>query len=182
MHKNFKIGKKTIGFNEKPFIIAEVAQSHDGNINIAHSFIDLCADIGVDAIKFKTHIAEEESTIIDEWRTKFSRYPESRYEYWQRMEFSKNQWLDLKNHCEEKNLIFLSTPFSQKAVDLLESIGTPAWKIASGELSNISLLNHVIKTKKPILISSGMSSWKEIDDVIERVKNVEKIAENAVSL
>ncbi|MDA9112770.1 N-acetylneuraminate synthase family protein [Gammaproteobacteria bacterium] len=170
MHKEFSIENKVIGINHKPFIIAEVAQSHDGNLNIAHSFIDLCANAGADAIKFQTHIASEESTINDEWRIKFTHYNESRYEYWKRMEFSKEEWKGLIEHCKQKDIIFLSTPFSETAVDLLEDLGIGAWKLASGELSNIRMIDHIIKTGKPILISSGMSPWEEIDEVIERVK------------
>ena len=94
-------------------IIGEVAQSHDGSLGMAHSFIDAIADAGADAVKFQTHIASEESTPSEPWRVKFSPQDETRYEYWQRMEFTKDQWAGLKRHADDRGILFLSTPFSE---------------------------------------------------------------------
>lgn len=147
-------------------IIAEVAQAHDGSLGIAHAFIDAAADSGVDAIKFQTHIAVAESTMREKWRVKFSLQDATRYDYWKRMEFTAEQWNGLRKHAVSRNLIFLSSPFSIEAVDLLERIGMPAWKVASGEVSNEQLLRRMLATRKPMLISSGMSSVAEMDQVI----------------
>ena len=94
------------------FIIAEIAQAHDGSLGMAHAYVDAAADSGADAVKFQTHIAAEESTIDEPWRVKFSPQDDTRYEYWQRMEFSGEQWAGLADHARDKGLIFLSTPFS----------------------------------------------------------------------
>ena len=139
-------------------IIAEVAQAHDGSLGAAHAYIDAIADAGADAVKFQTHIAEAESTPHEPWRVKFSKQDATRYDYWKRIEFTEEQWLGLKQHADERNLIFLSSPFSIEAVDLLTRIGVRYWKIASGEVSNLPMLEHILKTRLPIILSSGMSS------------------------
>ncbi len=157
----------------KCFIIAEVAQAHDGSLGIAHAFIDAAAESGADAIKFQTHIAEAESTMQEQWRVKFSLQDVTRFDYWKRMEFTPEQWAGLKQHAEDKGLIFLSSPFSNEAVDLLESINMDAWKIASGELTNYPMLEKILATRKPILISSGMSDLDEVDRLVNQVKSLD---------
>ncbi|MCM3874287.1 MAG: N-acetylneuraminate synthase family protein [Pyrinomonadaceae bacterium] len=150
-------------------IIGEVAQAHDGSLGMAHTFIDAIAEAGADAVKFQTHIAAAESTPDEPWRVKFSQQDATRYDYWKRMEFTEEQWHGLKNHAVDKGLLFLSSPFSVEAVDLLTRVGTAAWKIASGEVSNGPLLKRVLATRLPVILSSGMSSLEEIDDVVARV-------------
>jgi N,N'-diacetyllegionaminate synthase len=152
------------------FVIGEVAQSHDGSLGMAHAFIDAIADAGADAVKFQTHIAAAESTPQEPWRVKFSKQDASRYDYWKRMEFTPEQWQGLADHAKEKGLIFLSSPFSIEAVDLLESIGMPAWKVASGEIGNKMMLDKMLETGKPILLSTGMSSLDEIDETVEYIR------------
>ncbi|MEP6903241.1 MAG: N-acetylneuraminate synthase family protein [Actinomycetota bacterium] len=151
-------------------IIGEVAQTHDGSLGQAHSFIDAIANAGADAVKFQTHIAAAESTPDEPWRIKFSPQDDTRYKYWQRMEFSKEQWAKLKDHADERGLLFLSSPFSMKAVELLDEIGMHVWKIASGEVNNIQLLDRIIATKNPIILSSGMSNWHELDKAVGQVR------------
>ena len=152
------------------YIIAEIAQAHDGSLGIAHSYIDALAKCGVDAVKFQTHIAEAESSEFEEFRVKFSFEDKTRFDYWKRMEFSEEQWLGLKNHCEEKGMEFISSPFSIGAVELLERIGVKRYKIGSGEMSNYLMLQKIAETGKPIILSSGMSDFKELDDTISFLK------------
>lgn len=151
-------------------IITEIGQAHDGSIGIAHSYIDAVAKTGVNAIKFQTHIAEAESSIHEEFRVNFSYEDKTRFDYWKRMQFSEDQWIQLKKHCDEVGLEFISSPFSNKAVELLERIGVKRYKIGSGEVSNLLMIEKISKTKKPIIISSGMSSYKEIDKTINYIK------------
>ncbi|AUC79537.1 N-acetylneuraminate synthase [Nonlabens sp. MB-3u-79] len=152
-------------------IIAEIGQAHEGSLGIAHSYIDALALTGVTAVKFQTHIAEAESSEFEDFRVKFSYEDKTRFDYWKRMEFTTEQWAGLKKHCEDKNLEFISSPFSNKAVDLLEKIGVQRYKIGSGEVSNYLMLEKIIKTGKPILLSSGMSSYDELDKTVAFINN-----------
>lgn len=171
MHSTFEIAGRRLGAGSPCLVIAEVAQAHDGSVNMAHAFIDAAAEAGADAIKFQTHIAEAESTAAEQWRVKFSHQDASRYDYWRRMEFSPGQWAELYRHARQRNLLFLSTPFSEAAANLLSEIGVDAWKVASGELSNIPLLEHLGTLPRPFLISTGMSGWAEIDKAVAAARN-----------
>jgi N-acetylneuraminate synthase len=152
------------------FIVAEVGLAHDGSLGLAHAFIDEAARGGADAVKFQTHIAAAESTPAEPFRIKFSRQDATRYEYWQRMEFSEAEWQGLAEHAAERKLVFLSSPFSHDAVALLTRVGVPMWKVPSGEVGNVPLLDAMIATGRPILLSSGMSPIAELDNAVERVQ------------
>ena len=151
-------------------IIAEVAQAHDGSLGLAHAYIDAAADAGADAVKFQTHIAAEESTPGEPWRTRFSPQDETRYEYWQRMEFTAEQWDGLKHHADKRGLMFLSSPFSIAAVELLKAVGVAGWKVASGEITNAPMLDAMAATGQPVLLSTGMSPFSEIDQTVDLIK------------
>lgn len=152
---------------KKPtFIIAEIGQAHDGSLGILHSYIDAVAQTGVDAIKFQTHIAAAESSIHEPFRVKFSYVDKTRYDYWQRMSFDAAQWADIKSHCDQVGLEFMSSPFSNAAVDLLERLGIQRYKVGSGEVSNFLLLERLSQTGKPVILSSGMSSFTELDAAV----------------
>ncbi len=169
---SISIGNRRIGDQYPCLIIAEVAQTHDGSLGQAHAFIDAVANANADAIKFQTHIAKAESTPDEPWRVQFSTQDKTRYDYWTRMEFTESQWQELQQHANDRGLIFLSSPFSLEAVALLERLDIPAWKVASGEVSNDLLLNAMVKTGKPVLLSSGMSSWSELDHAVSTVETV----------
>jgi N,N'-diacetyllegionaminate synthase len=151
-------------------IIGEVGQGHDGSLGLAHAFIDAIANAGADAVKFQTHIASAESTLSEPWRVKFSQQDVTRYDYWKRMEFSEEQWHGLKRHADECGLKFLSSPFSVEAVDLLSRVGVGAWKVASGEINNLSMFERIATTGLPIILSTGMSPLSEIDTAVGRAK------------
>ncbi|MFZ2904620.1 MAG: N-acetylneuraminate synthase family protein [Cyclobacteriaceae bacterium] len=148
-------------------IIAEVGQAHDGSLGIAHSYIDVLAGLGVDAVKFQTHVAEAESSIHEPFRVKFSYEDDTRFEYWKRMEFTLPQWKGLKDHCEQVGLEFISSPFSLAAVDILEEVGVKRYKVGSGETSNLLLLQKIAETGKPIILSSGMSAFQELKQTVD---------------
>ncbi len=154
-------------------VVAEVAQTHEGSLGSAHSFIDAAAEAGAGAIKFQTHIASAESTPAEPWRVQFSTQDASRYEYWERMEFSSAQWRELRGHAREAGLLFSSSPFSLEAVTLLDDIEVDFFKIASGEVNNAPLLEEVAATKRPVVLSSGMSPWSEVDAAVERLRRYE---------
>jgi len=165
----FPIGSRWIGSGHPCLVVAEIGQAHDGSLGTAHAYIDAVAKTGADAIKFQTHIASAESTPAEPFRIKFSSQDRTRYDYWKRMEFMPEQWHGLANHANQCGLLFLSTPFSNEAVDLLEQVGVPAWKVGSGEVNNIPLIERMARMSKPIILSSGMSSWVDLDAAVKRI-------------
>ncbi len=173
MNQYLHIGKQAVGIGKPCFVVAEVAQAHDGSLGMAHAFIDAVAKAGADAVKFQTHIAAAESTAEEPWRTKFSLQDVSRYDYWKRMEFTEEQWHGLKRHADERGLVFLSSPFSFEAVELLTRVGVEAWKVPSGETTNTPMLDRMIATGLPIILSTGMSSLDELDFAVNRVQEAE---------
>jgi N,N'-diacetyllegionaminate synthase len=148
-------------------LIAEVAQAHDGSLGMAHAYIDAAANAGADAVKFQTHIAAEESTQTEPWRVRFSPQDVNRYDYWRRMEFSEEQWHGLRKHAGERKLIFMSSPFSVAAAEMLRRVGIQAWKIASGEVNNPLLTGSIADSKLPVYLSTGMSRLPEIQQAVE---------------
>lgn len=164
--QSLTIGSRSVGPGHPTMIIGEVAQAHDGSLGLAHAFIDAIAEAGADAVKFQTHIAAAESSDLEPWRTRFSRQDETRFAYWRRMEFTEEQWRGLVQHATERGLLFLSSPFSVEAADVLARLDVPAWKIASGEINDVPMLERIAETRRPLLLSTGMSAWAEIDAAV----------------
>ena len=167
--KNISIKDRQIGPGHPAFIIGEVALAHEGSLGMAQAFIDVVAAAGADAVKFQTHIAEAESTPQEKFRVGNGQ-DATRFDYWKRTEFTEDQWRRLAEYADRRKLIFLSSPFSVEAVELLECLGVPAWKVASGEVTNFPLLDKMLISRKPILLSGGMSPWDELDRTAEIIK------------
>lgn len=165
-----RIGSRAVGPGLPCLVIAEVGQAHDGSLGACHAYIEAAARAGADAIKFQTHIAQEESSPDEPWRVKFSPQDATRFAYWKRMEFPPAAWAELARHASEKGLIFLSSAFSAAAVDLLEKLGMPAWKVASGESNTLPLLRNMARTGKPVLLSTGMSPWRDVDRAVAEIR------------
>jgi N,N'-diacetyllegionaminate synthase len=149
----------------KQQIIAEIGSVHDGSFGNALKLIEAAATCGADAVKFQTHIAEAETLEDAPSPEYFSAEP--RYEYFLRTGFDKDQWRKLKAHATKNGVAFQSSPFSIEAADLLEETGVDAYKIASGEVTNLPLLKKIASTGKPIILSSGMSDWQELDAAVD---------------
>jgi len=154
-----------------PYIIAEIGQAHDGSLGILYSYIDAIAKTGVDAVKFQMHIAEAESSQYEPFRVKFSLEDKTRFDYWKRMSFSLEQWKGIKKHCDSLGIDFICSPFSNLAVDWLEELDVKCYKIGSGEVNNFLILEKIAQTSKPVILSSGMSSYSELDETISFLKD-----------
>jgi N,N'-diacetyllegionaminate synthase len=155
-----------VRIENKPYYIAEIGQAHEGSLGILHSYIDALATTGVHAVKFQMHIAAAESSQHEPFRVKFSYEDDTRFDYWKRMEFTLDQWKEIKQHCDAVGLDFICSPFSNLAVDWLEEIGVTSYKIGSGEVTNLLLLEKIAQTSKPLILSSGMSSFTELDATV----------------
>jgi N,N'-diacetyllegionaminate synthase len=149
-------------------IIAEIGSVHDGSFGSAIKLIEAAAACGADAVKFQTHIAEAETLADAPMPSYFAGEP--RMAYFRRTGFSPDQWRQLRDACRRCGVVFLSSPFSLEAVDLLEDIEVAAYKVPSGEVSNIPLLEKIATTGKAVLLSSGMSSWAELDAAIAALR------------
>ena len=149
------------------FIIAEIGSTHDGSFGNAKNNVDVVAECGADAVKFQTHIAAAETLRDAPMPSYFKGEP--RFEYFDRTGFTHDQWLELKAYAEHRGLTFLSSPFSVEAVDLLESIEMERYKVPSGEVTNIPFLDRIAQTGRPVILSSGMSTWNELDEAVATV-------------
>lgn len=150
-------------------VIAEVANVHDGSLGNCHRFIDAVADAGADAVKFQCHLAAE-STSDERFPQRFQFHPQdhSRRDYWHRMEFDRAHWLRLKQHAIERDLAFIVSPFSVEAVRRLQGL-VDWWKIPSGEVDNVALLEAVRNTGERVILSSGMSGIRELEAAVCRL-------------
>ena len=137
----------------KTFIIAEIGSTHDGSFGNAKCCIDVAAECGADAVKFQTHLPEAETLRNAPMPPFFKGEP--RFEYFKRTGFTREQWIELKAHAEERGLFFLSSPFSVEAVELLDSIGMKQFKIPSGEVTNIPFLERIAQTGKPVITNEN---------------------------
>jgi N,N'-diacetyllegionaminate synthase len=153
----------------RPFLIADVAQAHDGSLGFAHSFIEVVAEAGFDAIKFQTHIAEAESTRDESFRVPFGYEDATRFDYWRRMEFTPYQWQGLADHARQRSLVFLSSCFSVQAVNMMRELGIQAWKVGSGDLEFDALLDVMASGEEPLLLSTGLSGFVAIERQVARL-------------
>lgn len=168
--ESFAVGRRVVGPGHPCLVVAEVAQAHDGSLGTAHAYVDAVARAGADAVKFQTHIAAAESTPGEPFRVKFSRQDASRYDYWKRMELAEAHWRGLAEHAADVGLAFLSSPFSLEAIELLERVGVPAWKVGAGEVGSVPMLERMARTGRPVILSSGMSPWFELDAAVACVR------------
>jgi N,N'-diacetyllegionaminate synthase len=150
-------------------IIAEIGSVHDGSLGNALKAVEAVAACGADVVKFQTHIAEAETLADAPMPSYFKGEP--RMDYFRRTAFSLPQWRQIMQHCLEHGLGFLSSPFSLEAVDLLEEVGVDFYKIPSGEVSNLPLLERVAATGKKAYLSSGMSNWAELDRAVAALRH-----------
>ncbi len=153
-------------------IVAEVGLLHNGKPSLAQKLIDAASRAGADVVKFQTHIASAETLKSAPPPPYFTQEP--RYAYFERTAFNLAQWRSLQSYCRRQKVEFLSSPFSIEAVELLEKTGVSRYKIPSGEITNLPFLEAVAETRKPVILSSGMSSWKELDRAVETITRYHK--------
>lgn len=171
-----KIGNKLIGKNQPSFIIAEAGVNHNASVEIAKKLVDVAKEVGADAVKFqtfKTGKVVTKNAKKAEYQIKNSG-EESQYEMIKSLELSDDEFREIARYAKYKGLIFLSSPFDIESVDLLNEIGVPAFKIASGEITNFTLLEYIAKKQKPIIISTGMSTIGEVEEAINLIEKYNK--------
>lgn len=167
--QNIQIQNKLIGPGQPVFVIAEAGVNHNGDLQMARALIDVAVEAGADAVKFQTFRAELLATADApkaEYQLQATGDSESQLAMLRRLELSAGAPSELQSYCNERGIIFLSTPFDEEAVDLLDELGVPAFKISSGDVTNSPLLEYVASKGKPVILSTGMS---ELSELIEAV-------------
>ena len=165
----FKIGDRTIAPNKPPYIIAELSANHNGSLERALSTIDQAKACGADAIKLQTYTADTMTIDCDlpDFMIKGGLWNGYKlYDLYKWAETPFEWHKQLFSHARKIGITVFSTPFDESAVDLLEDLNTPAYKIASFEAVDLPLIRYVAKTKKPIIMSTGMASEEEINEAV----------------
>lgn len=167
-----EIDGTSVGFQESCYIVAEIGINHNGDVELAKKLIDGAVNAGANAVKFQKRNLNEiyKSDVLDD-PTIESQGFEILIDVLKNVEFNEEQYHEIIEYCKEKNITFLCTAWDKKSVDFLESLNVTAYKIASADMTNFPLIKYVIKTKKPIIISTGMSTEKEIENTVEFLKN-----------
>src|SRR5437879_4306888 len=161
------IGPRTVGAGQPCFIIAEAGINHNGDVALASDLVDAAAEAGADAIKFQTHFPEHEML---RGGATAGYVGESLFDRLTRTALSRDDHYTLRDRAKAKGIMFLSTPFSREAADYLETLGVPAFKTGSGELTHLPMQQHIARKGKPMIISTGMSTPDEIDRTVQVVR------------
>lgn len=167
---NIALGPYAIGQGLRPIVIAEAGINHNGHIDLAREMVHAAKEAGADIIKFQTHIAQAEM-LPDVVRDgdAGSHVTRSLFEIMTECELSLDEHVLLKKEAENHGILFLSTPFSVEAVEMLEKLNLPAYKIGSGEVSNIPFIRYVAKKNRPIILSTGTGTLEEIKTAVDTI-------------
>ncbi len=163
-----EIGGRLIGENQPPFVIAEVGINHEGNYKKAIQLVDAAVDAGAEVVKFQCHITEKEMVPTDMTPGEIS--SEKLWDIIKRCELTYDEEILVQQYCKDKNIMYLSTPFSREAADRLYDMGVPGFKIGSGECNNIPLLEHIAEMGKPIILSTGMNDLESIKRSVKAIR------------
>jgi N,N'-diacetyllegionaminate synthase len=167
------IGGRQIGPNHPCFFIAEAGVNHNGSLEIALDLVDVAADVGADAVKFQTFKTERlvaRNAPKANYQLETTGESESQFEMLKALELPAEAFGQLMARCNERNIVFLSSPFDEKSADLLQELNVPAFKIPSGEITNLPFLAHVARYKKPMIVSTGMAYLGEVETAIHKIK------------
>lgn len=168
---SFSIADRLITANSKPLVIAEIGINHDGCVQRGLRLVEAAAECGADGVKFQTFRADR---LMKPSPARFAHQiegGESAYGMFRRLELSWDDHGKLKSCADDQGILFLSTPFDEESADFLDSLGVPAFKIASSDINHLELLRHVARKNKPILLSTGMSYLDEVADAVQALEN-----------
>ena len=151
------------------FIIAEAGVNHNGSVQLAYKLIDVASALGVNAVKFQTFKAENlvsKNAQKAEYQKQATNQSESQFNMLKKLELDTNAHKKLINYCKKKDIVFLSTPFDHESIDLLNELELQIFKIPSGEITNLTYLRHIGSLGKEVILSTGMSTLKEIEEAL----------------
>jgi len=167
------IGQRGVGRRKPCFIIAEAGVNHNGSIKLAHELVNVAINAGCDAVKFQTFKPEKVSSPFAPkaiYQLETTATDESQLEMGKRLELPFAAFRELHQHCIDKGIIFLSTPFDYESADFLEELPVPAFKVPSGELTNLFFLEHIAQKGSPLIVSTGMATMDEVAIAVETIR------------
>ncbi|NQV96276.1 MAG: N-acetylneuraminate synthase family protein [Acidimicrobiaceae bacterium] len=164
-----KIGKRMIGVEYPPFVIAEVGINHEGDVKKALQMVDAAVAAGSEVIKFQCHITEQEMIPTDMTPGEIS--TEKLWDIIKRCELTESEEIQVMRYCESKGIMYLSTPFSREAADRLNEMNIPAFKIGSGECNNFPLIAHIAAMGRPMIVSTGMNDLNSVMKTVDLIKS-----------
>jgi N,N'-diacetyllegionaminate synthase len=165
--RTITIGRREVGEGCPCFIVAEAGINHNGDAALAAELVDAAAEAGADAIKFQTHFPEHEML---RGGATAAYVGESLFDLLTRTALSREDHVTLRDRAQRKGILFLSTPFSREAADFLETLGVPAFKTGSGELTHLPMQQHIARKGRPMIVSTGMSTAEEIDRTVQTIR------------
>ena len=169
------ISGRTVGEGSSPFIIAEVGINHNGDLKLAKAMVDAIAQSGADCVKFQTFSAKEFCNSPDEtyeYRSQGKWVKESMLNMFERLEIKREGFAQLFAYARERGLIPMSTPTDRQAVDLLEELDCPAYKIGSDDLVYTPFLEYVASKQRPVIISTGMAEFSDVQRAVQAIRKV----------
>jgi N-acetylneuraminate synthase len=170
MAREIKFGNQMLGDGHPAYVIAEVGINHNGDLETAKKIIDAAAHAGADAVKFQKRTPDvatppDQQKQMRETPWGYITYLEYRY----KVEFNEEQYREIDRYCKEKKIDWMVSVWDEPSVDFMEKFDTPAYKVPSASLTDLNLLKHVRKTRKPIIISTGMSTMEQIHQGVNAV-------------
>ncbi len=174
-----RIGGHQVGGGHPCFVIAEAGVNHNGDMGLAMRLVDVAADAGANAVKFQTFRAGK---LVTKWAPKAAYQAEntgsggSQFDMLGKLELSRDQHRDLAERCARRGILFLSTPFDEDSADFLESMNVPAFKVSSGDLTDLIFLRHIASKGLPVLLSTGMGTLDEVREAVNALTGVPGLA------
>jgi len=167
--KSIEIGSQRIGDGMPCFVIAEAGVNHNGDLGLAKKLVDAAKQAGADAVKFQTFRAEKLVSATApkaEYQMRTTDTDESQFAMIKALELSEEMHQELLGHCQQLDILFLSSPFDESTADFLDDLGMQAYKVPSGEITNLPFLAHLARKQKPIILSTGMSTLAEVETAV----------------
>jgi N-acetylneuraminate synthase len=174
--RRIRIGSHEVGSGRPCFIVAEAGVNHNGSLDLALKLVDAAVAAGADAVKFQTFRADRLVTLNAPkaaYQSETTGEAESQFEMLRKLELDERGHRTLVVHCASRGIAFLSTPFDEESADFLETLDVPAYKLPSGELTNLPFLRHVAQKKRPMIMSTGMATMEEVGQAVEAVRIAE---------
>jgi len=168
------IGERRVGRGEPCFIIGEAGVNHNGSFELARELVDVAIDAGCDAVKFQTFVPEKVCSPLApkaQYQLETTGAEESQLEMGKKLELPFEAFRDLRRYCTDKGITFLSTPFDYESADFLAELPVPAFKIPSGEITNLFFLEHIARKGRPLIVSTGMATLEEVRTAIEAIRH-----------